>query len=1214
MESGEKVSHSQPELLKPRGHARVSRRSPGWLFPCLLVLLVFVQACSAVPPSFARLDLNQTQDFRNMSVSSLETIDLMNLSLTQVTLHSTSGDGTDIKNLSLPSVRNIHRVFSNDTATWQGNTLTILGGTDSTVPGSGMTFYSLFILPHLPVFRCQIPGVSGDVLFVKGNATTRNQDISSLIQSTERAYLMHDPRGVLAIEQPPLSIGVYGSWSHPADYNESDFGFTFLHNEFPVTDWTLNPTYAKWVSDLAPPITGNPPIPGEYLLSVFQYGPSQQKITTYAAWPVIIMNGDNTLDLIGETPPYLYNKRSGGDLDLTFINTTQVNNLSYVLIKDGETYDAEVRVNMTALEESGGAVSLDLILSGNPFLSILRNTGLGSEDLKKVVSYSIRDIDNGTSPHSSDICKINITPGYGTSGYALHAIQVTIPHDDLQWLISGNFSIYALGADSSNTVVALDHDVISVGNSPLADFSATPTTGPAPLLVQFSDLSTDDPTWWAWDFGDGTGNGSVKNPGHTYANAGLYNVTLTASNAFGSDTARKDFSINVTPPVPPVANFSGTPTTGPAPLTVQFTESSTGTITSRAWTFGDSGTSTAVNPSHTYTTAGTYTVSLNVTGPGGSDTETRVNYITVTPPALQADFTGSPTAGFVPHFVQFTDTSTGAHDTWNWNFGDGGTSASQNPGHTYTSTGTFTVSLTVRMGSGTPSTRTRTNYITVYSVPPGPVAQFTANVTSGDAPLPVQFTDLSTGSPYEWNWSFGNGGSSTGRNPVQTYTSPGNYTVSLTVRGLGGYDTETKTGYIHVLAHPPVADFSANVTSGDAPLPVRFTDLSTGDPTIWSWTFGDGGSSTLQHPVHVYLYAGNYTVSLTTGNAQGTDTKVRTGYINVTGISPPPPVFRADFAAAPTAGFVPLTVLFADTSTGNPVSWNWTFGDGGSSTLQHPVHVYNDVGAFSVSLTVSNGTADDTLTRPDYIIVSRRGGGGGGGGGGGSGVFLVTATPTPTATFTPTPTPSSMGTLPLGPDNRTTQPVTIGSYDGIATLSIGAGVAVTCDGGTPIRDIGISPVPEGGLPDLPVEPVYMGYAYNVTPQCAAFDPEVLLTFSFTPEEWNALAGRDLVLMWFDPAAGTWTHLPTSVDNAGRTVITGISRGGIYGLFARSPVTTPVQTGVPATPVTPAEPPLPWTWILLVVVVVVVVAGAAVYLLKIRTGARKPPGGDENPGG
>jgi len=254
-------------------------------------------------------------------------------------------------------------------------------------------------------------------------------------------------------------------------------------------------------------------------------------------------------------------------------------------------------------------------------------------------------------------------------------------------------------------------------------------------------------------------------------------------------------------PAPPVANFVGSPTSGTAPLTVNFTDQSTGQISSWSWNFGDGGTSTAQNPTHQYANAGTYTVSLTVTGPGGSDTETKSNYITVTtaPQPPVAAFAGSPTSGTAPLTVNFTDQSTGEITSWAWNFGDGGSSTQQNPAHTYNSAGNYTVSLTVT-GPGGSDTETKTNYITVTSGTTPPVAGFVGSPTSGTAPLTVNFTDQSTGEITSWAWNFGDGGSSTQQNPAHTYNSAGTYTVSLTVTGPGGSNTETKNNYITVTA------------------------------------------------------------------------------------------------------------------------------------------------------------------------------------------------------------------------------------------------------------------------------------------------------------------------------------------------------------------------------------------------------------------------------
>jgi len=191
--------------------------------------------------------------------------------------------------------------------------------------------------------------------------------------------------------------------------------------------------------------------------------------------------------------------------------------------------------------------------------------------------------------------------------------------------------------------------------------------------------------------------------------------------------------------------------------------------------------------------------------------------------------------------------------------------------------------------------------------------------------------------------------------------------VTLTVEGPGGSDTETKTNYITVYANI-TADFSGTPLSGNAPLTVSFTNLTTGDATNWSWNFGDGGTSTVQNPSHQYTAAGIYTVALTASNSVDSDTETKTDYITVSEAPGQPPV--ADFSASPTSGNTPLNVTFTDLSTNSPTSWNWNFGDGGTSAVQNPTHQYTAVGNYTVTLTATNANGSDSETKTNYITVN----------------------------------------------------------------------------------------------------------------------------------------------------------------------------------------------------------------------------------------------------
>jgi len=366
---------------------------------------------------------------------------------------------------------------------------------------------------------------------------------------------------------------------------------------------------------------------------------------------------------------------------------------------------------------------------------------------------------------------------------------------------------------------------------PIANFTSNTTLGQIPLSIQFIDTSTgENITSHLWSFGD-SGTSTEINPVHVYTTPGLYNVTLTVTNDCGSDSITKTYTVTPSPPVP---NFEGIPVSGKAPLNVSFTDTSTGTITTRFWDFGD-GTTEWANAtrtiSHSYLIPGTYTVSLTVGNSGGEETLTRNAYIQVNPSGTTpfALFAASPMMGYAPLTVQFTDRSIGKPLKWQWDFGDGNTSSEQNPTHTYYSVGKYSPTLKVFNSGGSstysslvwvrspfvfstitiPPTPTIPSFPT-FTIPPTPttrptvppqpgqppIAFFKMNTSFGRAPLTVQFTDLSFNSPTNWTWDFGDGHTSTERNPVNTYTKSGTYTVSLTVKNAMGQSATSRPIYV----------------------------------------------------------------------------------------------------------------------------------------------------------------------------------------------------------------------------------------------------------------------------------------------------------------------------------------------------------------------------------------------------------------------------------
>ena len=260
---------------------------------------------------------------------------------------------------------------------------------------------------------------------------------------------------------------------------------------------------------------------------------------------------------------------------------------------------------------------------------------------------------------------------------------------------------------------------------------------------------------------------------------------------------------------------------------------------------------------------------------------------------------------------------------------------------------------------------THSTYVNGTVVPP--VANFTPNATTGASPLNVSFTDSSTNTPTSWNWSFGDGNYSEIQNPNHVFYT-GNWSVNLSATNSAGTGYKNGT-WINVTSGvvAPVSTFSTNKTSGKIPLSIQFNDTSLNTPTSWLWQWGDGTANvTTQNPVHTFTDAGAYTVNLTATNAGGSSTSPNTT-ITAQALVPP----TAGFSANTTVGNPGAYILFTDSSSESPTSWQWSFGDlTANSTDQNPVHQYANVGTYTVILTAFNADGNNTFARVNYITIS----------------------------------------------------------------------------------------------------------------------------------------------------------------------------------------------------------------------------------------------------
>jgi PKD repeat protein len=296
--------------------------------------------------------------------------------------------------------------------------------------------------------------------------------------------------------------------------------------------------------------------------------------------------------------------------------------------------------------------------------------------------------------------------------------------------------------------------------------------------------------------------------------------------------------------------------------------------------------------------------------------------------------------------VEFENNSTGLYQSWAWDFGDGNISTAENPSHTYAAAGTYNVCLIV---TNMCSADTICQTVTICD-------NAVADYISAGNELTVDFTDQSTGTVGSWAWDFGDGNTSTQQNPSHTFAFPGSYMVCLIAENSCGYN-DTLCQSIAVCQN-----LAAGYSASSNGLSVDFTDQSGVNPETWTWDFGDGNTSTLQNPAHLYAAAGTYNVCLIVTNACGEAESI-CQTITVCGL----PV--ADFTFSDNG----LEVDFTDESD-LAVAWQWIFGDGGTSTQQNPTHVYANGGTYEVCLIVVNNCGEsDTICEQvtiDNISVS----------------------------------------------------------------------------------------------------------------------------------------------------------------------------------------------------------------------------------------------------
>ncbi len=508
---------------------------------------------------------------------------------------------------------------------------------------------------------------------------------------------------------------------------------------------------------------------------------------------------------------------------------------------------------------------------------------------------------------------------------------------------------------------------VTVLPKPRAAFSTQDTAScKVPFTVNFSNQFTGAQQY-EWTFGNNQQSTDV-NPSITFLQTGTYSVKLKATAANGcSDSITRAALIKI---VAPSVSIQGVPDSNCAPFSKTFSANvvSGDPVTQWSWDFGDGGTSTDATPVHSFATEGIFNVTVNIQTATGCTGTAVINRAIVTSAKPAVAFNADPLIACAKTSITFTDLTPGPANRWLWDFGDSTTSTQRNPVKLYQDTGSFTIKLFVWNG-GCMDSLVKPLYITINP----PIAKFNVR-TDCRRPFERTFTDNSIGAD-QWFWSFGDGNTSNDRNPVHTYSSTGNFQVSLRVVNSATGCEYTTNRQIQVLTLD--AQITANDTSvckGDY---ITFTTgLNAADVNSINWRFGDGSNAVNSLPgttnrVYRYTRTGVFTVTAIVTDKNGCrDTATRTNYISVWGPT-------ARFTPAATGVCLNSLVTFTDSSSPAPANaiarWEWTYGDGVKEILTAPPfsHLYTTPGTYFVKMKVTdNEGCSDSMSLSNPITIS----------------------------------------------------------------------------------------------------------------------------------------------------------------------------------------------------------------------------------------------------
>lgn len=538
-----------------------------------------------------------------------------------------------------------------------------------------------------------------------------------------------------------------------------------------------------------------------------------------------------------------------------------------------------------------------------------------------------------------------------------------------QNVITGNSTISPLALPGSQNIRIVAYDAAGCSNekeqtafvppNPSAAFrpenfqSCNPNekilAGCAPFTVNFEDATiSNQPYTVQWEFGDGQ-TSTQSNPNHLF-NKGQFQITLTATDGRGCKGVSTKF-VQVADAAPK-ADFTIDKTSACPGELVTFTNKSTGGDY-WCWDFGDGGTDSGESPTYKYDKPGTYTVKLIAKNAGCTHLKEMINVITIRNPYINFKLTKNCVD---PHSVALENISQNYVDL-KWNFGDGQTSTDPNlQSHRFTDEGLYKIVLSGKNIAAQCEVFREMNVI-IQDVK----ADFELNTDKPCIGAPLVFTDKSKAAVL-WDWKIAGQEYSIANVSTKIKTA-GNYTAALKVTDTDGC-TNTKTVPITVLDIQGNFNFDAASTCDQ--LDVNFTSISTGSPapTGWDWNFGDGATATTENASHSYTQLGEYNVSLTITNVQGSCTFTREKAVTFT-------IPEPSFTTAKTI-FCPDDLVQVANTTKNAVIYEWDYGDGRRADFRSPSIRYSQTGKYTLTLFAKDGYGcERKVVKDEFVAIEK---------------------------------------------------------------------------------------------------------------------------------------------------------------------------------------------------------------------------------------------------